>query len=46
MPTKIFQNLNFEGHIIEGHLVKFACENKSERGEQCHEGLGFEIEFP
>ena len=43
---------NFEGHAIEGHLAKFvsshpeACENLSERGEQCHEGLGFEIEFP
>ena len=41
---------NFEGHFIEGHLAKFAsssaCENVSERGEQCHEGLRFEIEFP
>ena len=41
---------NFEGHVFEGHLAKFvsssACENVSERGEECHEGLRFEIEFP
>ena len=40
---------NVEGLIIEGQKCassSSACENVSERGEQCHEGLGFEIEFP